>query len=86
VTPAGFKARWQVPDFGRAFPGRWTSLDTKEMPLSERSKASLFGVDLIQTVDIYQQAEGAVKYAVLFFAMTFLVFFLWEIFERRSGG
>lgn len=81
VTAAGFKARWQVPDFGRAFPGRWTSLDLKEMPLAERSKASLFGVDLIQTVDIYQQAERAVKYAVLFFAMTFLVFFLWEIFH-----
>lgn len=81
VTPAGFRARWQVPDFGRAFPGRWTSLDLKEMPLAERSKASLFGVDLIQPVDIYQQAERAVKYAVLFFVLTFLAFFLWEIFH-----
>ncbi len=81
VRPTGFRARWQVPDFGRAFPGRWTSLELKDTPLSERARASLFGVDLIQPVDIYQQAERAVKYAVLFFGLTFLVFFLWEIFR-----
>ena len=35
----------------------------------------------MQPVDIYQQAERAVKYAVLFIVLTFLVFFLWEVFS-----
>jgi inner membrane protein len=38
-------------------------------------------VSLVQPVDIYQQAERAVKYAVLFIVLTFLVFFLWEVFS-----
>ena len=41
--------------------------------------ASAFGVSLMQPVDIYQQAERAVKYASLFIVMTFVIAFLWEI-------
>ena len=77
----GFNARWRVPDFGRSYAGRWTSLDMGGDQLAARATASAFGVTLIQPVDIYQQAERAVKYAVLFIALTFLVFFLWEIFQ-----
>jgi inner membrane protein len=51
--------------------------------LLEKAKASAFGVSLVQPVDIYQQAERAVKYAVLFIVLTFLIFFLWEIFHAR---
>jgi inner membrane protein len=80
VTRAGFTAQWRVPDVGRSFPGHWTSVDFKDQSLAERARASAFGVDVIQPVDIYQQTERAVKYAVLFFALTFMVFFLWEIF------
>ena len=38
-------------------------------------------MSLVQPVDIYQQAERAVKYAALFLVLTFLVFFLWEVFS-----
>ena len=80
-APGGFTARWRVADFGRPYPGRWTSVDMNGEHLRERAHASAFGVGLIQPVDIYQQAERAVKYAVLFLVLTFLVFFLWEIFQ-----
>jgi inner membrane protein len=80
-TSAGFEARWQVPDFGRSYAGRWSSADIKGEELAERARGSAFGVDLIQPVDIYHQAERAVKYAILFIALTFVVFFLWEIFQ-----
>ena len=81
ATPAGFTARWRVPDFGRSYPGRWANLETNPEHLMTRAQASAFGVGLIQPVDIYQQAERSVKYAVLFLTLTFLVFFLWEIFQ-----
>ena len=77
----GFRARWSVPDFGRPYPGRWSSVDANIDVLRERAEGTAFGVGLIQPVDIYQQAERAVKYAVLFLVLTFLVFFLWEIFQ-----
>jgi inner membrane protein len=44
---------------------------------------SAFGVGLFQPVDIYQRGERAVKYAVLFIALTFLTFFAWEQVTRN---
>ena len=81
VTREGFTARWRVPDFGRPYPARWTSADVNREQLPAQVDCSAFGVSLIQPVDIYQQAERAVKYAVLFIVLTFVVFFLWEVFD-----
>jgi inner membrane protein len=44
---------------------------------------SSFGVGLYQAVDIYQRGERAVKYALLFIALTFLTFFAWEQVTRN---
>ena len=37
----------------------------------------------LKRVDIYQQAERAVKYAALFVVLTFVVFFLFEVVRAR---
>ncbi len=78
---SGFDARWRAVDVARPFPARWTSNDTSAEQLVPMARLSAFGVSLMQTVDIYQQSERAVKYAVLFIILTFLVFFLWEVFR-----
>lgn len=78
---AGFTAEWGATDLGRAYPQRWTSQQMDRQQLAARGEASAFGVTLLQPVDIYHQAERAVKYAILFIALTFLVFFLWEVFQ-----
>ena len=77
----GFFATWRVTDFARAYPARWTGSDVNIETLAPAVESSAFGVNLVQPADIYQQAERAVKYAVLFIVLTFLVFFLWEIFQ-----
>lgn len=81
TSATGFTAQWLVPDFGRPYPSRWTSGHMNREELLAKADSSAFGVSLVQPVDIYQQAERAVKYAVLFLVLTFLVFFLWEIFR-----
>ena len=43
---------------------------------------SAFGVGLYQAVDVYQRGERAIKYALLFIALTFLTFFAWEQISR----
>jgi inner membrane protein len=78
---SGFAARWRVPDFGRPYAARWTTDEMNAQQLLSQANESAFGVSLIKPVDIYQQAERAVKYAALFVVLTFLVFFLWEIFH-----
>jgi inner membrane protein len=78
---AGFTAQWSVTDFGRAYPSQWSSANMDRDQLKAHASGSAFGVGLLQPVDIYQQAERAVKYAILFIVLTFLVFFLWEVFQ-----
>lgn len=81
ATDQGFTARWRVPDFGRPFPSRWVNSEANPAQWTARAKSAAFGVGLMQPVDIYHQAERAVKYAILFIGLTFLIFFLWEIFQ-----
>jgi inner membrane protein len=83
TSPAGFTGRWSVPYFGRAYAQRWTNVGNDPAQLKSQADASAIGVSLLQPVDIYQQAERAVKYAALFIVMTFVVFFLWEIVRAR---
>lgn len=83
VDANGFAATWRVPYFGRGFPAEWNDGDQAiNERLAQQAAAAAFGVALLQPVDIYVQSERAVKYAVLFIVMTFVIAFLWEI----TGG
>jgi inner membrane protein len=75
VTEQGFKASWQVLDLNRAIATRWNEVEASKLQLSE----SAFGVSLVQPVGAYQQNERAGKYGLLFVALTFVTFFLFEV-------
>ena len=83
VNANGFTAVWRVPYFGRGFSRAWTDAGLDRDKMKNQADASAFGVSLVQPVDIYQQAERAVKYASLFIVMTFVVFFLFEVVRAR---
>lgn len=79
IDDQGFEARWQVLELNRPYRTIWHEGEVNEAMLSESS----FGVGLFQSVDIYQRAERAVKYAALFIALTFLTLFAWEQVTRN---
>ena len=79
VRANGFSASWRVPYFARGYAQAWSAADVNQDRMRGQAEASAFGVALIRPVDIYQQAERAVKYAALFIVMTFVIAFLWEI-------
>ncbi|WP_161966183.1 cell envelope integrity protein CreD [Steroidobacter cummioxidans] len=79
IDDQGFQARWQVLELNRAFGQIWQEGEVSDDALRQ----SAFGVSLFQPVDIYQRGERAVKYAVLFIALTFLTFFAWEQVTRN---
>jgi inner membrane protein len=79
IGAQGFQARWQVLELNRAYGQAWQEGEVSEAVLAH----SAFGVSLFQPVDIYQRGERAVKYAVLFIALTFLTFFAWEQVTRN---
>jgi inner membrane protein len=72
----GFRAHWKILASSRAFPQSWT--DNKADIAS-----AAFGVRLIQPADGYAKTERSVKYAILFIALTFIVFFFLEILQKR---
>lgn len=74
LNASGFDARWQVLELNRGFPQTWMEYDVG----CARLEAAAFGVSLFQPVDTYQRSERALKYAVLFIALTFMSVFLWE--------
>lgn len=90
VTTDGFSAHWSVPHLARDLPQvsrGSTHLSGHESPLNMNrygySGATGFGVDFIRTVDVYTLASRAVKYGILFIALTFLTVFLMERTTRH---
>jgi inner membrane protein len=81
VTPQGFQARWNVSGFARSYPQQWRHDEAEKMAVKAAVGASAFGVDLFLPVDSYQKTERSVKYGVLFLILTFLTFFLYEVFS-----
>lgn len=73
-----FSANWTVSSFGRSYPNQWIDSEVTAETLS----ASRFGVSLIQNVDFYTQTDRAIKYAIMFIAITFLTFFLFEVLAK----
>lgn len=76
IDAKGFSAEWRVLHLGRSYPGEWRN---GEIP-AERIANSAFGVNLFVPVSTYQKSTRAAKYAILFIALSFLVYFMFEIF------
>jgi inner membrane protein len=75
VAATGFEAEWQVLDLNRALAQRWRGNED----VSNALRGSAFGVTLTQPAGSYQQNVRAGKYGVLFIALTFVAFFLFEV-------
>jgi len=75
VDASGFEAAWQVLDLNRRLAQHWRDSDNVVGALAE----SAFGITLTQPAGAYQQNVRAGKYGVLFIALTFVAFFLFEV-------
>ncbi len=71
-----FSAEWNIFNYNRNFPQMWAG-DSYNVSGSE------YGVQLLLPVDHYQKTMRSVKYAIMFIALTFLVFFLIELISRK---
>ena len=74
IGTQGFTAEWHVLELNRTYGNAWLGGEVQFEALAQ----SATGVDIFQSVDIYQRGERAIKYALVFIALTFLTFFAWE--------
>ncbi|UPG89099.1 cell envelope integrity protein CreD [Luteibacter aegosomaticola] len=78
VTAKGFDATWQVMDLNRAYGQHWDAASTD---VNNRLADSAMGVKLVKPGSVYQQNDRAGKYGLLFIALTFVAFFLFEVLK-----
>lgn len=71
VSHSGFEAQWDISHLARNFDATQTAHSDE-----------VLGISFIDPVNVYLQAERAVKYGVLFVALTFAGFFLTEILRQ----
>ena len=76
INDKGYTAKWKVLHFNRNIPETWT--DKEFQSFSDTS----FGVNMVDPVDHYQQNMRSAKYALMFIALTFVVFFFVEILTK----
>ncbi len=79
VSKDGFTALYKILELNRNYPQFW--VDNKN---SELIRQSEFGVDLLYPSNDYQKAMRSAKYAILAISLTFLTFFLVEIFNKKK--
>lgn len=82
VTAQGFMAQWQTSFFA-------TNLEEAlgDCVRTSQCQALLgrsFGVSFVDPVDQYLKTDRAIKYALLFIALTFAAFFLFEVLKRLA--
>ncbi len=76
VTDQGFNAVWEIPYLGRNYPQSWFEhCDRYEQKMQE----SVVGVNLAFPLDTYGKTERSIKYELIFIALTFIGFWLFEI-------
>lgn len=82
VTDKGFSASWQTSFFSTNLEQALQAcLDGQNCnDFSNRS----FGVNFIDPVDQYLKSDRAIKYALLFIALTFAGFFLFEVLKNLA--
>lgn len=77
VSSDGFTAEWQIPSMARSASeqGGLASLGAMQ--------AEAVGVNFVEVADPYQQVTRSLKYVLLFVAMVFLSYFVFEVTTGR---
>ena len=77
VTPQGFDAVWKINQFNRNYPQEWHNYTYNLFQSS-------FGVNLLIPVNEYQKTMRTSKYGIMIILLTFVSFFMIEIFNKKA--
>jgi inner membrane protein len=87
INEHGFSANWDISALATNAQSELARLENTAEPAGAASapvqpELDSFSVAFIEPVNVYSQAARASKYGLLFVALTFAVFFLFEIMKR----
>jgi len=88
ISEAGFKASWRISAMASDAQQQLAAQETAGARPAAGSKAQpqldSFNIGFIEPVNIYSQADRATKYGLLFVALTFAAFFVFEMLKRLA--
>ena len=76
ITENNFSAKWSVNYFNRSYPQEWNNNSYDVF-------SSTFGVNFLMPIDEYQKTTRTSKYGIMIIVLTFLSFFLVELFGKK---
>jgi len=79
ISDEGFSANWTVPHLARNYQQQWIG-----KPVNSDLLEFTAGVSMFEPVSLYSQVTRAIKYGILFIALTFLILFIFEIAIQRK--
>jgi inner membrane protein len=82
IAAGGFKARWQTTFFATNLEEALRRCAAKDDCTEFNSRR--LGVTFVDPVDQYLKSDRAIKYALLFIALTFAGFFLFEVLKQLA--
>lgn len=82
IDAAGFSARWQTSYFSTNLAEYFYQCVGNSN--CEQFNQRNFGVSMVDPVNQYVKSDRAIKYALLFIALTFASFFLFEVLKRLA--
>ena len=74
ITDSGFEAHWSIPHLARNYPQLWV-IEEQKFDIHEFSA----GVNLFEPVSLYSQITRTIKYGILFIALTYITFVIFEL-------
>jgi inner membrane protein len=77
VDKDGFSAKWTISSLGRGYGQLWDGVNSTE-PQPRAVFETAFGFNLLSSIDAYREADRAIKYGVLFIALTFAACLVFE--------
>jgi inner membrane protein len=77
VDNDGFSAKWTISSLGRGYGQLWDGVSSSE-PQPRMVLDTAFGLTLLNPVNAYRETDRAIKYGVLFIALTFATGLVFE--------
>jgi len=72
IDEKGFRATWEMSE----------QMSQSGKSLQVLGEENLFGLSLFMPVNIYSLTDRSIKYAILFIGLTFMAYFLFEVFGK----
>ena len=84
ISAEGFHATWRIQNLARNYPQSWLISNSNEQSENYQLDSLTSGVNLFKPVSAYNKIAYAVHYGILFIALSFLAFLIFDARQKSN--